>query len=188
MCVRTLSTTQKRRRDGLCPGCGKAWTGPTHYCPPCHAKNVKRARKRRKARNGMCSRCVARRPAYGSAYCQICKISNREANIKRRAKCRELVILAYGGKCACCGKTNHRVMQLDHVNGDGGKHRAKIGEPMWRWAYRNDCPSNLQILCADCHHIKTIYGKCLPTDHATSRTQRRPKRSKTRRRITSSSS
>lgn len=52
---------------------------------------------------------------------------------------REQVITAFGGKCQCCGETDHRFLTLDHINGRKDK---------------------FQILCFNCNCAKGIYGIC----------------------------
>jgi 5-methylcytosine-specific restriction endonuclease McrA len=113
----------------------------------------------------MCTRCLARNPAEGSTYCLLCIPASRIAGKKRDDKIRELVIKGYGGKCVCCGNPNTRLLQLDHINNDGASHRREVKITMNRWAYINNFPNTLQLLCANCHHAKTHHGQCLPTDH-----------------------
>lgn len=33
---------------------------------------------------------------------------------------------AYGGKCACCGSTYYRHLEIDHVHGDGAAERREL--------------------------------------------------------------
>lgn len=168
LCVSTskpLSTTQKRKAAGLCPQCCALWTGPTHYCPPCTVWQRLRARERHRQRKGQCTRCLARPPVDGRTYCLPCIGGSRKAVARLRTRYRDTVLTAYGGKCACCSNPNRRVLQLDHVNNDGAGHRKVVKQPMYKWAYLNGCPDTLQLLCANCHHVKTVYGRCLPSDH-----------------------
>lgn len=160
-----LSTTQKRKQAGLCPKCAQPWIGKTHYCDTCTVWQKERQRKRHQKFKGFCSRCLARSPNKESKYCAPCQVGSKIAGKKQRQKHRDAVIKAYGGKCSCCCKSNHRVLQLDHINNDGKLHRKQVTTTMYKWAIKNNFPSMLQLLCADCHMIKTIYGKCLSTDH-----------------------
>lgn len=160
-----LQTSKKRRLAGLCPRCAEPWTGTTHYCVTCTIWHRNRARQRHKDNKGNCTRCLARPPAKGFAYCEPCLPKSRAASIKLRKKYQKAVFAAYGGKCSCCGNPNHRVLQLDHVHNDGAKHRREVVGTMVKWAYLNNFPPTLQLLCANCHHIKTHHEKCLPSDH-----------------------
>ena len=44
-----------------------------------------------------------------------------------RAKVREKVLIAYGGKCLCCGETDLHFLTFDHKNGGGTKERRLTG-------------------------------------------------------------
>jgi hypothetical protein len=55
------------------------------------------------------------------------------------------------------------VLELDHVNNDGNAHRRELGgsgERIFKWAIKNGFPPTLQILCANCHKVKTRTGDC----------------------------
>ena len=76
----------------------------------------------------------------------------RENNKKRRKE-----ILAFlGDKCKRCGyDEDYRALQIDHVNGDGGKDRKKYGHSAS--ALKRDVhshPEKYQLLCANCNWIK----------------------------------
>ena len=76
---------------------------------------------------------------------------------------RDKIIAAYGGVCVCCGETEAKFLELDHIEGNGGKHRREIGftsEALYRWAEKNNFPATLQVLCANCHTAKTNWGAC----------------------------
>lgn len=73
------------------------------------------------------------------------------------------LIEAYGGVCKCCGETEPKFLELDHVDGGGGKHRKQIGagaEALYRWCVANDFPDILQLICANCHNAKSFWGVC----------------------------
>ena len=71
---------------------------------------------------------------------------------------------ALGGKCALCGFTDIRALQIDHVNGGGTRehHRRKPDGNNWRRIclskyYRlvvEDQTGKYQLLCANCNWIK----------------------------------
>lgn len=90
----------------------------------------------------------------------------RERNrIWRRNKTnilRKEAIEAYGGKCVWCGDSREEVLHFDHVNNDGYIHRKqeKVGcaADIYIWAKRNGYPDRLQLLCANCHNMKSFYG------------------------------
>ena len=160
-----LQTGKKRKLQGLCPRCKTIWRGLTYYCPRCTRQMRLISRKRRAGLKHLCTRCAARPPKKNSSYCGRCEINSAISSKSFRLRERERVISAYGSKCNCCGNPNSRVLELDHINNNGKSHRSKINAPMFRWVVRHGFPKGLQLLCANCHRIKTKYGECLPSDH-----------------------
>ncbi len=81
---------------------------------------------------------------------------NRQYNFNSRQK----ALISLGGKCFLCGNDDLRVLQIDHINGDGNKERRFSRESMFRKII-NMAPSEVklkyQLLCANCHAIKTYY-------------------------------
>lgn len=71
----------------------------------------------------------------------------------RRAALEEL-----GAACQQCGFDDHRALHIDHVEGDGlqrdGRNRAGVTAAR----IRNN-PGVYQILCANCHAIKTAENR-----------------------------
>lgn len=77
-----------------------------------------------------------------------------------RKKLKDEVFNAYGGhRCACCGETESCFLELDHINGDGCKHRRLLsgknvgGSHMVVYYHlrKNGFPPGYQILCANCN-------------------------------------
>ena len=128
----------------------------------------------RKAKNkaisiGKCRYCLANDKLPNKSMCNSCLIKhNTKGKILYDIK-RKNCVQAYGGKCNCCGLANEKYLQLDHINNDGNIHRMKIFNGhkgcMYTWAKQNNYPSNLQLLCANCHQAKTSNRPCTPDDH-----------------------
>ena len=70
----------------------------------------------------------------------------------RRAKERQDILELLGGKCVKCGISDWRVLQIDHINGDGGKERRITN--LNRMLLKNIDRKRHQILCANCNWIK----------------------------------
>jgi hypothetical protein len=79
---------------------------------------------------------------------------------------------AYGGErpsCACCGESEIAFLTLDHIAGDGRKHKDSLsaeagrridGYAFYRWLQDNDYPAGIQVLCWNCNSAKRAYRAC----------------------------
>lgn len=56
--------------------------------------------------------------------------------------------------CVCCKETDLDMLEMDHINGGGTKHRKEIGTRLSIWLIKNNFPSGFQILCANCNKSK----------------------------------
>lgn len=85
---------------------------------------------------------------------------NKEFTAKLRAQVRNLL----GDKCKRCGITDIRVLQIDHINGNGYREKKEMG-----WSSGNVVPyyrhildvkgEGYQLLCANCNWIKRYEQK-----------------------------
>jgi hypothetical protein len=67
----------------------------------------------------------------------------------------------YGHACACCGAADN--LTIDHVDGDGGRHREEIGEgsrTLYRWLIARGFPAGFQVLCFPCNRSKGSGDRC----------------------------
>ena len=73
--------------------------------------------------------------------------------------------------CMCCGESMYEFLTMDHVNGDGSKHRKEIlsingtrngasGTSLLHWLKRNEFPEGFQVLCANCNFAKRTGRFC----------------------------
>ncbi len=66
--------------------------------------------------------------------------------VTERITLRKVLTEVRGYKCECCGITEHNnkpiVLQVDHVDGNAG----------------NNMPSNLRLICPNCHSQTKSYG------------------------------
>ena len=79
------------------------------------------------------------------------------------------VYAAYGGACcACCGESEPNFLQLDHIDGDGCKHRKALGGPSasgirtYQDLKQRGFPPGFQILCANCNFGRHRNGGTCP--------------------------
>ena len=87
----------------------------------------------------------------------------RDKLIERRRSRRMEVLQHYGGLCDCCGESKFEFLQIDHINGNGNKHRKEMairGDNIYSWLKNNKYPSGFRILCADCNFSIGMYGYC----------------------------
>ncbi len=74
---------------------------------------------------------------------------------------RQSVITMYGGQCACCGENENAFLALDHINGDGQKHRSERGSyGVLKDALGSYDSSRFRILCHNCNMAMGLYGAC----------------------------
>jgi len=72
---------------------------------------------------------------------------------------RSEVIEKLGGKCISCGYNDNRALQVDHVNGGGGKERKIYSWKYWKMLKNLTDMQEYQLLCANCHAIKSYHEK-----------------------------
>lgn len=74
--------------------------------------------------------------------------------VPHRLKERELILNAYGRKCAECGIDNVLVLDLDHKFGNGAQHRKAVGS--WRVytdVIKRGFPDDFRLLCKNCNWL-----------------------------------
>lgn len=130
-------------------------------------KNRERAR-----REGLCLSCFKPLGDSKGKNCNVCAETANVAQKMRRRRDMEACLAAYGGKrCACCGETQPTFLTLDHINGDGNKHRklitkAKNAVPCAAHFYaalrRAGFPPGLQVLCWNCNLGRERNGGICP--------------------------
>jgi len=88
----------------------------------------------------------------------------REQNRIKRQKIKLEVMSHYSdGKviCACCSENIIEFLAIDHINGNGGKHRKSLhGTNFYFWLKRNNFPLGFQVLCHNCNQAKGYFGEC----------------------------
>jgi hypothetical protein len=126
----------------------------------------------------VCARCKQTKPEgdfYTStkkghhSYCKICCAEvyqiNRERFLKKQKKRREdrraICLEHFGNKCDCCGESTPEFMSIDHINGDGARHRKEINRAsMYHWLIQNNFPKGFRLLCHNCNQSLSAYGYC----------------------------
>jgi hypothetical protein len=77
---------------------------------------------------------------------------------------RQSALMAYGACCACCGEMTVEFLEIDHINGDGARHRreARLGNSasFYRWLRDHGYPAGFRVLCSNCNMARGRYGYC----------------------------
>lgn len=65
-------------------------------------------------------------------------------------------------KCTCCGESRIEFLCMDHIHGDGNKHRKETPEAnrLAYWLKRNGFPEGFRVLCHNCNHSLGNFGYC----------------------------
>ena len=82
----------------------------------------------------------------------------------RRRRLKLEVLTNYSGNklpsCSKCGITDIDILCIDHIEGNGNKHRREImtpaGNPFLLWLKRNNYPLGFQVLCYNCNMKKRM--------------------------------
>jgi hypothetical protein len=125
-------------------------------CPTCEKTKpiAEFGRDRRRAEHCV-AECIA---------CQeICRQGREAARAKRlhdkRQDHRRQALAHYGTACACCG--SDRELEIDHVNGDGARHRQEVDATrLYRWLVESGFPVGFQTLCGLCNRSKGDTPRC----------------------------
>jgi hypothetical protein len=147
---------------GLCPRCGKAPLPGKIYCASHTAYQTLIIMQRyndRRAKN-QCTVCGVDLSVDESIRCKKCNDIHVEASKRKWHRDREKVLDHYGAKCACCGETTYEFLEVDHINGDGKRHRRLVGMHMMSWIIRHKFPTDLRKLCANCNRGIANYKIC----------------------------
>ena len=79
----------------------------------------------------------------------------KEIALKSYLNRKLLAIEILGSKCVRCGFSDHRALQIDHINGNGAAERNRKNGPNKIYQrVRKGNTTGLQLLCANCNWIK----------------------------------
>jgi hypothetical protein len=97
---------------------------------------------------------------YRLENCEKRKQYNRQHTLNQK-----ILVLKYYSKtaypsCECCGESHVEFLTIDHINGNGSKHRLKTGPHIYRWLIKNDFPVGYRVLCFNCNCALGHAGYC----------------------------
>ena len=94
--------------------------------------------------------------AYKTAWAAENPDKVQAAQRRTREKLRTSVFEHYGNKCACCGEDRWEFLTIDHINGDGRKHKKEVRNRLHSWLRLNNYPVGYQVLCFNCNCGRSI--------------------------------
>ena len=130
-----------------------------------------------------------KRPGLSSSACKTCESERMKAYYsenkgkkkvwfsERYKRLKDAVFNAYGGyQCACCGEDEPLFLTIDHIEGNGSRHRMEMtpdwqdyrdyrsatGYKTYRWLERHNYPLGFQVLCSNCNHGRQRNGGICP--------------------------
>lgn len=147
----------------------------TKICSKCkQSKQLESYHKKGGTRDGLRNECKECKKQYDIQY-QIThqvkyqqyrnshKEKSKEYQKQYNTRLKNLVFQHYENQCTGCRIKDTRLLQIDHINNDGAEHRRQLspktrgssGAYFYLWIIKNNFPTNLQLLCANCHFLKT---------------------------------
>jgi RNase P subunit RPR2 len=94
---------------------------------------------------------------------------NRETILQQkkdyRARLKTEVLDHYGNICSCCGESAVEFLSIDHIDGNGNKHKKEVsygsgGANFYIWLKKNNYPSGFRVLCHNCNQSLGYFGYC----------------------------
>jgi thiol-disulfide isomerase/thioredoxin len=159
----TLSVTVSGVEMRLCSRCkiikqltefNKKKNGHSSWCKPCRKYQTQDQEKKAASTKAWRDRNIEYAKKKGRDYYKFLKA--------------ELVsewLSEYGGKCQCCGENNPLFLTVEHLNGDGQKHRKEVGTGVNLLIdlKKNGWPKDkYTILCFNCNSGKARNGGTCP--------------------------
>jgi len=150
------------KAEGKCH-CGRSRVGKRLCCDVCTADKRERTRVRRAACEaaGLCSRCGWAPKEQGRSLCSVCFEKTRATRQALKLE----VMAAYGGRCVCCGESNHNFLSIDHIFNDGQARRKEegAGTVFYYWLRDRGFPQDrYRCLCLNCNFGRRINGGICP--------------------------
>lgn len=134
--------------------------GYNYHCKQCSAV-LRKKRKLRYTEEKLCLDCSNPLDRGGT---RCCACASGRCIDKQLLKIK--VMNRYGGcRCSCpgCNENNLTQLSIDHINGDGAKHRKEIGRGnyIYNWLVKHDYPPGFRVLCLGCNSSCGFFGFCI---------------------------
>ncbi|MDP2861111.1 MAG: hypothetical protein Q8N98_05415 [bacterium] len=90
-----------------------------------------------------------------------CKKCSSERQKEQRKRNWEKILNHYGRKCFCCGVVHKEFLTIDHIKGDGAKHRKELNRGrLYAYIVREKFPKRFRLSCMNCNFAIGIHGYC----------------------------
>ena len=165
------------RKNKICIVCQKEYlpvTGLQKRCKNCRISDSERSRdyyfrnrdtklaRQRKYYQDNKEVLRPKKTAYARIWSRKNSVVIRIRSARRKqmmaSRRREMFHEILGDRCAECGFSDKRALQIDHINGGGYKETVRFGSTELMYDYYlgnpSECRLKLQILCANCNWIK----------------------------------
>ncbi len=113
-------------------------------------------------KDGLVCWCHSCRKEYYQQNKEKIRVGDRIRNLKVKSK----VMEHYGGECICCGETILAFLTIDHIVGNGNKHKKEIGvssgKDFYYWLIKNNFPGGFQVLCFNCNCGRQVNSGICP--------------------------
>lgn len=107
-----------------------------------------------------CRPCqTASRTTWDARHPERKRAASRRNARRSRADLRSRIFSALGGKCAGCGVDDARVLDIDHKNGGGTKHRKRVPNALTRLRSVLENLNTYRLLCKNCNWLAYLNSK-----------------------------
>jgi len=123
--------------------------------------------------HGMCQHCYIaryqddRKAKASSSELLVLRIEDTARIRRRRREIKLEMIVAYGGRCECCGETEPKFLAIDHIGGGGTSERRSNpalhfnGYGFYSNLKKAGWPKEVyRLLCYNCNMATYLLGCC----------------------------
>lgn len=118
-------------------------------------KEWKREYRKRKIACKECPSCGCRPARVGVTLCELCHTTRQKYYKLKRDETYNIIFKRYGEFCTCCGETDREFLTIDHIDGNGNKHRKEVkragGVGFYQKLVQLGLPEGFRTRCFNCN-------------------------------------